>query len=176
MVKDLNDQYELFINDNNDIWTALEKMIEKYPYRVLSSFTFDSNETPLRSARVVEGPPSETVVSSNEPENPNQNDGDIDDDDDFSICHFPHHREFVKAVRLAEKGAKESGVRVPYYWRGYRGYVAPTLPRIDVSELQLRLMNALQRIPNLSVPEILVTLTKLYIIYCKLFFIFIFLL
>lgn len=133
-------------------------MVEKYPYRVMSSFTFDVNETPLRSARLAAGPTSEEVVSSEQQATAADVNTVIEDDtaqDDFSICHFPKDREFVIAVREAEKTAKSTGVRAPYYWRGYRGYVAPGLPPITVPGLQVRMMNAMQRIP-LSVPETMV--------------------
>ena len=152
---------------NPDIMGALEAMIKKYPYRVLSSFTFDVPQTPLRSARLLgDDPASETIVSSIEKESEEME----TESDDFSICHFPHHREFVKAVRDAEKLAKDSGVRAPYHWRGYRGYVSATLPPITIPGLQMRLMNALQGINNISVPETMVNKNCLNINYTLLIF------
>lgn len=140
--------------------SALEKPIEKYPYRVLASFSFDCTQTPLRSARVIgDGPQTEVVVSSNDRTD------NTTKEHDYDICQFPDHRKFVDSVRIAEKEAKETGVRVPYLWRGYRGFVAPSLPPITVQELEVRLINALRRIPTLSVPETMVRHKKKYFIF-----------
>ena len=79
-----------------------------------------------------------------------------DDSEDFSICVFPEHREFVKVCREAEEKAKRTGNKTHYWWRGYRGVVAAHLPPITVPGLEVRLMNALDKIPNKSVPEIMV--------------------
>ena len=79
-----------------------------------------------------------------------------DNSEDFSICLFPDHREFVKICREAEAKAHRTGQKSTYWWRGYRGVVAPNLPKITLPGMEVRLMNALEKIPNKSLPEILV--------------------
>lgn len=78
------------------------------------------------------------------------------EENDYVICHFPHHREFIDLVRKAEAEAKETGERRHYLWRGYRGFVAPDLPRITVPGLQIRMMNALHKIQVKTVAETMV--------------------
>lgn len=154
LINYVNNEYEGLLKVNSDIMVALETMVNKYPYRVLSSFTFDAEQKPLRSARLGDDPNYEVVESSNE--NEVDDEDEDNEEDDTSICHFPDHIEFVRAVREAEKLARETMVRAPYHWRGYRGFVAPSLPRITVPGMQYRLMSALKRIDNLSVPETMV--------------------
>ena len=97
----------------------------------------------------------------------------IDDDDDdapsaedFQICHFPEHKEFVIACRKAEAEAKRTGATTYFWYRGYRGVVAADLPTITLPGMEVRLMNALQKIPDKTVAEIMVNaivIKKLYI-------------
>ena len=75
---------------------------------------------------------------------------------DFSICHFPEHREFVSRCRDAENEAQRTGEKAIFWWRGYRGIVAANLPPITVAGLEIRLMNALAKINGKSVPETMV--------------------
>ena len=127
IVHALNDEYERALNDNLDNkMSTFERMVVKYPYQIRSFF----NDTEFLKSMQVE--------------------------EDFSICKFFHHREFIVAVREAEKIA-QSGQRGHYFWRGYRGFVGPNLPPITLPGLKLRLMKALQRIPSLSNPEKMVT-------------------
>lgn len=107
-------------------------MVEKYPFKIMSAF----QDLDLNS---------------------------ISDDnlqEDFTICQFSHHREFICAVREAERIANRSGEKGFYSWRGYRGFVGPNLPPITLAGLKMRLMNALLRV-QLSESEKLV---KNYII------------
>lgn len=72
--------------------------------------------------------------------------------EDFSICEFPHHKQFISIVREAEKKA-QGGEPAFYVWRGFRGFVSPNLPPITVPGLKVRLLNALQGIPDVSDAE-----------------------
>lgn len=123
--KVLNDEYEKIINENHNLMATLEFMIRKYPYKISSAFPMDVTDCVDINAQL---------------------------EADYSICQFSHHKEFVRAVREAERDAK-SGQNGYYTWRGYRGYVAPNLPPITSSGLVMRLMNALQQIPSISDPE-----------------------
>lgn len=78
------------------------------------------------------------------------------DPEDYSICHFDEHRDFVQLCRNAEAEAQRKGQKIHFWWRGYRGVVAANLPRITVPGLEVRLMNALKKITDPSVPEIMV--------------------
>ena len=77
-------------------------------------------------------------------------------EDDFSICHFPEHRDFVRICRQAEAEAKRTGNKTYYWWRGYRGVVAANLPLITRPGLEVRLLTALSKATDQSVPEIMV--------------------
>lgn len=72
------------------------------------------------------------------------------------MCHFMEHREFVRICRDAEAQARRTGQKVHYWWRGYRGVVAANLPPITTRGMELRLMTALSKIADKSVPEIMV--------------------
>ena len=80
----------------------------------------------------------------------------MDHNDDFSICVFPEHREFVQICRNAEAEAQRTGEKTTYWWRGIRGVMAANLPPMTVPGLEVRLMNALEKIPQKSIPETLV--------------------
>lgn len=111
----------------SDGMSILQDMVSKYPYRIITSFTNKD-------------------FHSYQDRGPHR-------DDDFSVCDFPHHEDFVKAVREAEKIA-QTGKRGLYFWRGYRGFVDPNLPPITLPGLKMRLMNALQRVSDISDSEI----------------------
>ena len=107
-------------------------MIGCHPFRILSSL----KEVPLSI-------PTDLAPGNSE----------LNLDDDFTLCDFNDHREFIRLVRKAELDAKRNGVKGNYHWREYRGFVGPNCPPITKQELKIRLMSALQRIPNISNPE-----------------------
>ena len=74
----------------------------------------------------------------------------------MSICVFPEHQEFIQICREAEAEAHRTGEKAIYLWRGYRGVIAANLPPMTVPGLELRLMHALEKIPNKTIPETLV--------------------
>lgn len=80
--------------------------------------------------------------------------------DDYSICCFPEHKAFVRICRQAESEAKRSGEKTNYWWRGYRGVVAANLPPITLPGLELRLLTALSKATDLTVPETMVKMVK----------------
>lgn len=71
----------------------------------------------------------------------------------------------MRICRDAEAQAHRTGQKTHYWWRGYRGTVAANLPPITVPGLEMRLMNALEKIANKTVPETLVKIYK----YIKIF-------
>lgn len=93
---------------------------------------------------------------------------DADTSEDYSICHFPEHRDFVRICREAEKEAHRTGQKTQYWWRGARGVVAGNLPPITSQGLEYRLMSALQKVSDKTVAETMVKKIKkkvlLYII------------
>ena len=121
----LNEEYEIHFREQGTQLKALNLMVEGHPFKTLSRFVF---ETP---------PPmdSEPVPG------------------DFSVCHFPQHKEFVILVRNAEKRARRDNTKAYYTWRGYRGFVSPNLPEITIPGMKMRLMNALRRISDISPSE-----------------------
>ena len=76
--------------------------------------------------------------------------------DDYSVCHFPEHRDFVRICRQAEAEAKRSGKKTMYWWRGSRGVVAANLPPITTAGMEVRLLNALSKVTDKTIPETLV--------------------
>ena len=77
--------------------------------------------------------------------------------EDYSICHFPEHRDFVRICRQAEAEAMRTRQKTYYWWRGYRGVVAGNLPPITLPGLELRLLTALSKATDQTVPETMVT-------------------
>ena len=77
-------------------------------------------------------------------------------EDYFSICMFKNHRDFVQVCLDAQGDARKTGQKTHFWWRGYRGVVAANLPPITVSGMEVRLMNALQKIPMKSTAETMV--------------------
>lgn len=63
MVKDLNKAYELAIQSFSKQDLAYMEMVETYPPRFLSGFTYGPDPKPLRSQRIAV-PPVETDVMS----------------------------------------------------------------------------------------------------------------
>lgn len=80
---------------------------------------------------------------------------------DSAICHFPEHEEFVLQCRQAEIAAKRSGEKSIFWWRGYRSVVAPNLPRLTPEGIEVRLMNALQKVKRTNA-ETMVKQKKIY--------------
>ena len=77
-------------------------------------------------------------------------------DDFYTICMFPNHREFVQICLDAESEARKTGQKTHFWWRGYRGIVAAKLPRITVRGMEVRLINALHKVPIKSTAETMV--------------------
>lgn len=78
------------------------------------------------------------------------------------MCEFPEHVEFVKLCRQAQEVAQSSGQVTNFWWRGYKGVVAPNLPPIDAKTMYCRLMNALHKVNIKTVAETMVRKTKYY--------------
>ena len=77
-------------------------------------------------------------------------------EDFYSICRFKEHREFIPICREAEAQAQKTGQKVHFWWRGYRGTIAGNLPRITVPGMEVRLMDALHKVPLKSTAETMV--------------------
>ena len=77
-------------------------------------------------------------------------------EDFYAICKFPEHKEFVNICRDAENQAIRTGQKTHFWWRGYRGIVAANLPPMTVSGMEVRLMNALSKIPMKNTAETMV--------------------
>ena len=77
-------------------------------------------------------------------------------EDYYGICRFLEHREFVQICHEAETQAQTTGQKTHFWWRGYRGTVAANLPRITVPGMEVRLMNALHKVPLKSTAETMV--------------------
>lgn len=90
-------------------------------------------------------------------------------DDFFAICRFGEHREFVQICLEAQSQAQRTGQKTQFWWRGYRGTVFANLPPITVPGMELRLVNALHKIPMKSTAETMVIKIK-YIYYINLKF------
>ena len=58
--------------------------------------------------------------------------------------------------RDAEARANKHQAKAHFWWRGYRATVAPNLPPITLPGLEVRLMNALYKVDDKSVPETMV--------------------
>ena len=61
----LNDRYEECLLKRKNLLMAYTEMVENNPYRVLSSYTYSREETPLRSTRILTRPPLTDVITHN---------------------------------------------------------------------------------------------------------------
>ena len=64
MIRDLNKEYNLLIQKYSRQDLVYRKMVESYPPRFLSGFTYGQDPQPLRSQRIAV-PPIETDVKPN---------------------------------------------------------------------------------------------------------------
>ena len=59
----MNKEYDILIQNNSQQHLAYEKMVDTYPARFLSGYTYEEVPQPLRSQRIAM-PPTETDVNS----------------------------------------------------------------------------------------------------------------
>ena len=50
----LNSEYEQLLQRKMSIFVTYSEMVEKFPYRVLASYSYDAAEKPLRSDRIAD--------------------------------------------------------------------------------------------------------------------------
>ena len=72
---------------------------------------------------------------------------------DFGFVKFQRHMEFIDQLLQAQLEADRVRERVVVYWRGYRCYVENNMPRLTEENLQIRLLNALKKVRDLSPEE-----------------------
>ena len=125
-------------------------MVENHPYRVLSSFSYDFEEKPLRSERVAEKPPCPDTASDGE---------SILEPSTIllpstlrNISEVPEHDEFIQLVINAKAMASSSNTPETVNWRGYVTDIEPNFKMTRVS-LRKELLLALQRLTTLSEME-----------------------
>lgn len=68
--------------------------------------------------------------------------------------------EFVRLCMKAEAEARNTGKKAIFFWRGYRGVMAANLPTATVPGMEVRLLNALNKISMKSVQETLVIINS----------------
>ena len=150
ILDELNSDYEQLLQHRISIFTTYSEMVENHPYRVLSSYTYDFEEKPLRSDRVADKPPYMDTVSDAE---------SIMEPSSFllpatlrNISEVPEHDEFVQLVINAKAMASMSNGPEEINWRGYVTHIEPSF-RMTRASLRKELLLALQRLTTLSEME-----------------------
>ena len=146
----LNSQYEEFLQKKLSILVAYTEMVERNPYRVLASYTYDENEKSLRSDRVADKPPQLDEPSDVE---------SIMEPHSVSLpTHFKEispihdHDDFIQILINAKVAATCSSKDIPICWRGYTTTVTEDMV-MTTGNLQKELIIALESIGHISEVE-----------------------
>lgn len=123
------------------------EIVEKKPYRVLSSYSYDCQEKPLRSDRIAEKPPVYETVS------------DLDSVSEarsvslptafMNVSEIRDHDEFIQLIINAKSAAEMSNEPAPVDWRGYSTKVSPGF-KLSKDSLQHELLSALRHLNHIS--------------------------
>lgn len=151
---DLNDQYEQLLQSKMSIFVTYSELVEKNPYRVLSSYSYDFEERPLRSNRIASNPP--VLEPASEP----TSDAETVFDGSTvllpstlrNISEVPEHDEFIQLLINAKAMATSNSCVESVTWRGYVTDIAPDFKMTRVS-LRKELLRALQHLTILSEME-----------------------
>ena len=121
-------------------------MVEKYPFRVLTSFTYDGEETPLRSDRIAERPPMSDIASDLESV---ASDPKVVKAPFIDVSGIPNHNEFIQMIINAKATADITNSAIMVQWRGYSTYIHPGF-KLSKDSLQKEILDALQRLEDVS--------------------------
>ena len=149
IVDGLNFQYENCLQKKLSILVAYSEMVEKNPYRVLASYSYDVEEKSLRSDRVAAKPPNDypSDVESN------MEARSVSLPTHFKeISPLEEHSDFIQILINAKVAATCSSVDVPVCWRGYTSIVSQDLV-MTTPNLRKELIVALQHLDHISEAE-----------------------
>lgn len=145
MVDLLNSKYEDILKNKLTIVAAYSEMVAQHRYRVLSSYSYDDEEKPLRSERVAAMPPMTDTASDSSSDGPKialppalRN-----------ISAVPEHDEYVQMVINASTVAQVEGKDAKITWRGYTTTISQHF-EMTRDNLRMELLSALQNLIKLN--------------------------
>ena len=144
-MKYLNTTYNDLLKSKLSIVKAYTEMVEKNPYRVLGSYTYDEDEKPLRSERIAEKPPVTDTGS------------DHDSVEGYSSLPEPFrnispvhdHEEFIQMVINAKTLACVENQSCDVNWKGYKTSITPDFVMSN-NNLTKELVEALKSLVSLT--------------------------
>ena len=148
----LNGQFQATLRERKSIPSTYSFMVASNPYRVLSSYSYDWDERPLRSNRVAKQPPLTDNGSS-----------DLESaTDDRSAALLPaafrkistvsDHDDFIQLVINAKTMADLNGFGTEINWRGYTTSI-PTNFKLTRENLKYELISGLQSLSKITENE-----------------------
>ena len=124
-------------------------MVEKYPYRVLSSYSYDFDEKSLRSERVGEKPPLEVVSDVESVMEPRT----VPLPYQFKeVSKLQEHSEFIQKLINGKVLAVMTNGPSEINWRGYTTTMTPDFD-MTTNNLKKELLIALQSLTTISEME-----------------------
>ena len=146
----LNFQYEQFLQKKLSILVAYSEMVERNPYRVLASYSYDFGEKSLRSDRVADLPYQKDELSDVES---NMESRAVSLPSYFSdISQIPEHNDFIQILINAKVAATCSAMDINVCWRGYTTTVSQNM-EMTTEALKNKLLTALQNVNDLRDEE-----------------------
>ena len=129
---------------------AYSEVVERNPYRVLASYSYDLEEKPLRSDRVAKDPPPHDEFSDIES---NMEVRSVSLPTQFKeISPIEEHDDFIQILINARVAATCSSQDIPICWRGYT-YTVKQDMEMTTDNLRKELIVALQQLDHISEHE-----------------------
>ena len=141
----LNSQFENVLKEKLTIFQSYAHMVAQNPYRVLASYSYDWEETPLRSQRVAPVPALTEAGSDSS----SDNSGVCLPSIFKNLTNIKDHDEYVQKLLNARTLAQVNDAPTRVTWRGYTSVVTPTF-EISRDNLTKSIINALQRMPKIT--------------------------
>lgn len=148
IIDGLNCEYEDLLQKKLSILVSYSDMVERHPYRVLASYTYDRAENSLRSDRVAEKPPASDASDAESVMEPQSASITYQFKE---VSEIPEHEEFIQMVINAKVLAFMSRTRepVPINWRGYSSTVPEDFV-MTTDNLRNKLLEALAQLSDIS--------------------------
>lgn len=149
IINHLNELYQINLQQKKSIRDTYKYMVNMHPARVLSSYSYDWNESPLRSTRIAPVPVLTDAASANESscgEGGNNSEKYVPLPDCLkTISTIPDHLEFFQMVIYGKTVAYMNNLPSSVIWRGYTTTIQPDF---DPSRENLRqtLLSALKNV------------------------------
>ena len=141
--------YEQVLKKKLSILESYTEMVEKNSYRVLASYSYDSEEKPLRSGRVGERPPMTDFSDAESGVYEGSTSNDSLPLNFRDISSIPEHGYFLQMIINAKIMAEFQKQPCDITWRGYKTSIDPTFV-MSKENLRKELLTALQTLITLT--------------------------